>query len=530
MNYLRFLCLLALFIPHLSSALSVPVWVEVRDPYDNPPEIIFQSNTADSVVFTVLIPGFFRGNEVEGGETYQKMWFPKETVLSDTGFPELPVISRLIAVPNCAGVNVSVEAFNKNTFNGYTVYPAPFYPPGMEPPVFVKNDSVYSVGGPYPDTFDDCSPIDRFREQRLVRLVLYPVIFSPATEKIFVYDSLRIKLTFDNATGPINENTGIFNPAAEKMFLNYDPAGNGSSGGADNPVFSWETHTSILGTDCDYLIITAEFIEDNGPCQAKIEELAQHRVDYNGFEVRLINVGGIPDWDEDVIGWINIRNCIRNTYNSTRSLISADHRLPFVLLVGDAWDDDGPTGAGNPLIPRTDDPYSIDIDASDHYYAELDWEIGVATDHIEDLAIGRLPVGTYNELANIVDKIISYETSSPPAGYENWKDAIALQAGHECYPENINGFMADLVNNKINSCSFKDYITYYNYDYNSPTCTVLADDIDNRWGPANVLGNWTKLIINGTYDAQQAVDPCGVMIFFYMGHGDDNDRLLHRER
>ncbi|MGM0490310.1 MAG: C25 family cysteine peptidase [Planctomycetota bacterium] len=102
--------------------------------------------------------------------------------------------------------------------------------------------------------------------------------------------------------------------------------------------------------------------------------------------------------------------------------------LRFVLLVGDAE----PAGGTDPATRARSIPafmakakvnvrwHSTPELPTDNWYADLD------EDGIPDLAVGRLPVDSPQELARLVDRIIRYETEGWPG---QWRQRVNLVAG-----------------------------------------------------------------------------------------------------
>ena len=78
MNSFKLLLSLAICIIFCNVLIAGPTWVEVREPQDNPPDIVLNNNTVDSVVFTVTIPGFFKDDTTYDDTTYQRIWFPEK--------------------------------------------------------------------------------------------------------------------------------------------------------------------------------------------------------------------------------------------------------------------------------------------------------------------------------------------------------------------------------------------------------------------------------------------------------------------
>ncbi|MCR4439015.1 MAG: C25 family cysteine peptidase [candidate division KSB1 bacterium] len=98
--------------------------------------------------------------------------------------------------------------------------------------------------------------------------------------------------------------------------------------------------------------------------------------------------------------------------------------LSYVLLVGDgSWDyKDRPRRGGNLLPVFLRQTIKWGAAASDHWYALVD-----GGDEVPDLFVGRLPVRHSQELAALVDKILSYERTSP---MDAWRNRLLLIGGN----------------------------------------------------------------------------------------------------
>jgi len=63
------------------------------------------------------------------------------------------------------------------------------------------------------------------RAQHVVRIVLYPVQFNPAKDIIKAYSDYQITLTFNNPSGTVNNDVGIFNEVVGNTLINYNSNG-----------------------------------------------------------------------------------------------------------------------------------------------------------------------------------------------------------------------------------------------------------------------------------------------------------------
>lgn len=97
--------------------------------------------------------------------------------------------------------------------------------------------------------------------------------------------------------------------------------------------------------------------------------------------------------------------------------------LSYVLLVGDgSWDYKDRHRRGGNLVPvfmRQTTKWGAA--ASDHWYALMDEE-----DEVPDLFIGRLPVRNAQELSAVVNKILTFERTSP---MDAWRNRLLLIGG-----------------------------------------------------------------------------------------------------
>ncbi|NQV17507.1 MAG: hypothetical protein HQ534_03080, partial [Armatimonadetes bacterium] len=67
------------------------------------------------------------GYEIESieknGKTYQRISYANEGEFIDVGKPDLPLFSRLVAIPNQGEVSVEVTNFDKEIISDITIYP-----------------------------------------------------------------------------------------------------------------------------------------------------------------------------------------------------------------------------------------------------------------------------------------------------------------------------------------------------------------------------------------------------------------------
>jgi hypothetical protein len=121
-----------------------------------------------------------------------------------------------------------------------------------------------------------------------------------------------------------------------------------------------------------------------------------------GHQVEVIHLDDIYDnFNNGIPNPEAIQRFLRYAYDNWSS------GPEYVLLVGDGLTNNRASPDKGNLIPSPQyQTIKYGAAATDHYYSLL-----IGDDHIPDVAIGRFPVRTCEELRNIVDKIVAYEQS-----------------------------------------------------------------------------------------------------------------------
>ena len=162
----------------------------------------------------------------------------------------------------------------------------------------------------------------------------------------------------------------------------------------------------------DYLVITHEDVE------AALQPLIEWRRD-QGLSVEVVSISEV--YNQFSYGLVDpgaIREFLRYAHANW-----AGPAPQYVLLVGEASYDyrDNLEGPNKSLVPT----YLVETafsgqTLSDNWFVCLDDE-----DVLPDMAIGRLPVSTADEVKAVVEKIIAYERGAPPG---DWRRRIVLVA------------------------------------------------------------------------------------------------------
>jgi len=531
-------------------AFAQPKWVPFLQETKTKPLTILSSSTNSNISFNIKVNGMSVTDKEIDDMAYQHLSIPDAELMTEEGLPQLPMIIKLIAIPDCDNVALSVTHSNKLEFENYNVIPAPGLEKKKSPygtevtvEVFKENKSLYSSNVDFPGKYAEIIETGYVRGQKVAYVAIYPVQFNPAGKKLKVFTDFDINLSFANSSSPVNKELGIFRNMMHHAALNYELTGlSASSKGEDvfqNTTISKSSSISsvmsgsvtrvtnlntLVGASAipvDYLIITHSTLFNS----SSLTTLANRRRDLNGYDVVICQVDAsgsnndIYDF-EDTPGhikypststtrYVSIRNFIADVYINGRSNHTGDGHLGYILLVGDALRDDNSTE----MLPA-EHYYTGFANAGDYYYACT----GGDADNNLDLMYGRLPVGNVTQLSNAVNKIISYESNSSGS----WIDKTTFVA-----------FSPDLWDDAdpgIRTCTqfippaYQKSYAYRNYTTSGSTVVTEASPIFGQHftsvqysDPGCLCG--ADLLDNWVYDDPTAGINNRIHKFVYEGHG-----------
>ena len=393
------------------------------------------SSGSSSVAFTVHVDGMSVNEKDFGAQSYQGLSIPGADNVTTPGYPQLPVIIKLIAIPDCDNVSISVNPSNEVNLNNYNIVPAPDFineklSNDNHPEMIVENKSVYSADSFYPSKYADIIETGYVRGQKVARVAIYPVQFNPVKKTIQVYSDFNITLNFINSKSSVNKETGIFRNMLNHTALNYELNGItassknldilqntkakriGASISASGSVTRINNVTQLIGSNAlpvDYMIITHSSLFNS----SSLTKLAGYRANYNGFDVAIVQVDStVYNTYPERPHYQSIRDFISDVYLKGISNHSGDGHLGYIILVGDAYTD---PPKQKEMVPSARPPYYSQYEqGGDYYYACT----GGDNDDLQDLIYGRISAGNEDELSNVVNKTIAYE-SSPIAAWQN---------------------------------------------------------------------------------------------------------------
>ncbi len=307
------------------------------------------------------------------------------------GAPQLPVLSKLIEIPEGSTPEVKVISYDIKEYTladwGITQKLLPVQAPqsknskGINP--IVMNMQVYSTNSFYSESLAKVVVAGCMRGVHLANLILSPVEYNPVTNTLRVYDNLIVEINFveasqfksreDNSSKRSTYFNGIFN-----NVLNYNPAEAKAEANVNVPV--------------KYVIVSDPIFKN------ALEPFINWKTK-RGFNVIEANT------DDPLVGTStsSIKAYLQNLYTSATS---DDPAPTFVLFVGDVAQ-----------IPAFDCGDHV----SDLYYCEY------TGDYLPEVFYGRFSANTVEELLPQIDKTLQYEQYLMPD--PSYLNEVVLAAG-----------------------------------------------------------------------------------------------------
>ena len=382
------------------------------------PEVAVEQSSDEQVVLSVHVPGVEVETVREGAREYKRISIPDEWRTEEVGEPELPVITRLVAIPKCDAVRVRVTSSESVPLPDWRIYPAPrpVRKRGNGDGYYVAEEFeidrvAYSRDESFPGAWVRVIEVGRVRGVDVARIDVTPVRYNPSTDDVVAATDLTIVLEFEGSRGYERSGAGPLELACRGLVLNYDGAGGDPRGSRSTPGDTlWaDDLQDCVNFGTDYLIIYDDWISAG---DTLLGSFAQKKADFDCFNVAMIEIGDIGSGAQrDTL----IHAFIETLYNAGGAEHTTDGLLGYVLLVGDAHED-----SLDIRIPAYEVGYGDYPEQTDHQYSCVDGE-----DLYADVLLGRFCVGDASELEGVVRKTLDYE----PATDDTWRRHVLLSCG-----------------------------------------------------------------------------------------------------
>ena len=337
------------------------------------------------------------------------------------GYPSLPMLRKLMEIPQGANPKVKIISYNVKEFNlsdlGLTnsVYPCqgPLSKCADEE-LFKIDESIYQTNAFITDEIVKIEVVGTMRSQRLALVIISPFEYNPVTNVLRVYEDIDFEVTFEDSdyslTQEIKSNT--FSPyfsGMQSSILNYIPETNRSN---------------LTQYPIKYVIISDPMFE------ASLQPLVDWKK-RKGFNVIEAYTDVIGDTKEE------IKTYIQGLYDNGTV---EDPSPSFILFIGDL---------------NTMPTYNNGDGVTDRNYVEYTGDL------LPEIFYGRMSADTEAQLDVIIGKTLQYEKYTMPD--PSYLDEVLLVSGVD------GSFATNWGNGQINYGT----INYFNLDHGITDHTYL---------------------------------------------------------
>jgi hypothetical protein len=356
--------------------------------------------------------------------SFYRLSIPGHTRTTTPGKPELPVLSRLIILPDNGTYKIKISKVRSERINPARknidgiLFPAQegeTKEPQTKKPKFAFDKSIYSNRDFLRSDTIRIDPVGKLRGKKIASLTISPVSYNPHSNVIEIITSMKIELVFTGSGGAkaLYPESVLFGESFEKGMLNYDES-DLITGYSDKPV------RMVILTDTAFRDHLAPFLK------WKTQK---------GFRLDVLYKGTGFAGDN----YTEIKNTLTSLYNSS----TEDNPPPEYLLI-----------VGNTALI----PYYGTGHVTDLYYGEFDGD----GDYLPEMFIGRLPVADTAELKSVLNKIIEYEKFEFADTNKFYSNALTTAGYDASYASYMNGQVKYAVTNYLTTGNnINEYHFYY---------------------------------------------------------------------
>jgi hypothetical protein len=337
---------------------------------------------------------------------------------ADAGLPNLPAISRFIALPNGASASLNILSVQKQVIQDVDLMAAPAIPLGNDdnPLSYARNGDVYGKNAFFPQQPFLLGGQTQIRGLDVVMCSFTPFQYNPVTKELVVYHHIEAEVNFSGGKGMVGVDrlrSSWWDPILKDHVINANII----------PDIDYATRmvewTNNRNQGAEYLIITP-----TAPAFAQWADSIRVFRQHQGIitkVVSLLDVGGNTVQA--------IENYVNNAYNTWPIPPAA------VLLLGDYS-----TNAAEGIISHTlnDHPGGYNPYISDNPFADVN------NNGLPDIVFARITARNAAELQHMIKKFLNYERTPPTSAafYNNPVTAMGWQTERwfQLCSETIFGF------------------------------------------------------------------------------------------
>ena len=328
----------------------------------------------------------------EKGE-FSEIYIDGSFPYGEVGSPSLPMITRLIAIPQGANPVVTVNGYSENEYalSDYDIktlsaQQAPVRksidPTSVE---YVVNDAAYARDTYTTDEIASVEYLGTMRGIRIGKLTIRPVAYNAAAKTIKVCNDINVTVNFENADAGLTQSMfeSTYSPAFNSI---YDQLLNKGIFGQTGTRSAYTDHPDPYNTPVRMLVICYSGFRDNASLNQWLAWKLQ-----KGYYVDIYYT------DETGTTASAIASFIQTKYNAS---VAAGNAYTYLITIGD-------TGQIPQYMSKNIDS-SIGQCASDLGYSSVNFSSST-TNYFPDMLYSRISVENATHLTNYIEKVLVYE-------------------------------------------------------------------------------------------------------------------------
>ena len=412
----------------------------------------------------------------------------------NVGEPQLPMFTRLIAIPTGATPIVTVGAHSEAeyTLSDYGIGTVA----AMQAPIrkdvdpntveYAFSEAAYARDSYNDDPIAMVEVLGTMRGITLGRLIVQPVRYNPAGGTVKVFNDIEVTVDFENGDAESTER--MFKSTANVAFQSvYDQIFNiDMLMGATRDAYT--DHPDFYNTPVKMLVICYSGFEGNDALNSWLQWKLQ-----KGYYVDIYYTGSGSNNAGTTAS--AIASFIKTKYNAS---VSAGNAYTYLVVIGD-------TGQVPQYMTKTVS-YAC---ASDLGYSSVDFSSN-SSDYFPDMYYSRMSVENTTHLTNYINKVLTYEKFEMTDGGDYLNNVILVGGWDSSWTSQV----AKPTINYATAYYFKSSnTTYGGFENGNIEATVSTSSTAGYAGTATGTGTTMG---NGVYTSINS----GVGFLNYTAHGD----------
>ena len=408
----------------------------------------------------------------------------------NVGEPQLPMFTRLIAIPTGATPFVTVGAHSETEFtlSDYNIGKvSPMQAPirkSVDPSTveYAYSEAAYTRNSYNDDPIAMVEVLGTMRGITLGRLIVQPVRYNPVAGTVKVYNDIEVSVDFQNgdASSTADMFSKTFSPAFRSVYdqiFNIDMLMNGSNRDA------YTDHPDMYNTPVKMLVICYSGFQGNAALNSWLEWKLQ-----KGYYVDIFYT------NETGTDATSIKNFIKTKYNAS---VSAGNAYTYLIVIGD-------TGQVPQYMTKYIDSTAGNC-ASDLGYASVNFTTSSTTNYFPDMYYSRISVENTTHLTNYMNKVLTYEKYGFTDGGNYLNNVVLVGGWDSSWTARV---AKPTINYATNNYFNSSNTTYGGFSGGTINATISTSSTQG-WSGTN----------NGCYNGLNN----GVCFLNYTAHGDKQE-------